>query len=217
MTKPLPLLSVSVLSQTNPLAAAQHAISYTCVHNIHVDVMDHQYVPYDGVAITLCQELVKYNIPFEVHLMTYRPWDWLPYCAGAQRIWIHPETLLSTYKLPHTIPLGWVINPIKKWSTYYSHYAWLKPNDAILCMGVWPGKGGQFMLHDTPKRLEELRKCIQPVWMALDGGVTLQHAQIALNLQQLIVGSAFFKNPNRWQSWYQLYLEPVPIKRCDIR
>jgi len=174
-------------------------------HRIHVDVMDHHYVPNLTFGPWVCKALRDFGIqaPIDVHLMV-QPADPLIEAFGLQKVYsisIHPET---TEHLDRSIDLihsygclaGLALNPTTSLS-YLDYLAYKL--DYILLMSVNPGFGAQKFIHKTFDKIQDVRKKFNILPLQIDGGVNAQNicALSQAGVSQFVMGSQIFTSKNR--------------------
>lgn len=169
---------------------------------IHFDVMDNHYVPNLTFGPLLCEALhQRFNkLPIDVHLMT-TPVDSLIHSfakAGAHRISIHPD---ATYHLDRSLQYikdagcqaGLVLNP----ATPLDCIEWCVHRiDFILIMTVNPGFGGQTLIPEVIKKIDQAHRKYPHLPICVDGGITPDNIQsIALaGATEFVAGSTIFKS-----------------------
>ncbi len=173
-------------------------------HGLHIDVMDHHYVPNLTFGPWICTALRDYGItcPLDIHLMT-TPVDALIQsfaAVGATRISFHPEASLHIDRSLSLIRdsgclAGLALNP----STGFDHLTYvLDKVDFILLMTVNPGFGGQTFIPHLLDKIACLKRYLQrhqaPIRIAVDGGLKLEliKAIAHAGAQDLIIGSALY-------------------------
>ncbi len=171
---------------------------------VHVDVMDHHFVPNLTFGPMVCSALRKYGItaPMNVHLMVH-PVDELIASfaeAGADHIIIHPECN------PH---IGRSLDIIKKFGCKAglafnpaTPLHWLEhildSIDLVLIMSVNPGFGGQAFLPSALPKIRQAKKRISrsanPIRLAVDGGMNPGTINLAAQAgaDTFICGSSIF-------------------------
>jgi ribulose-phosphate 3-epimerase len=182
---------------------------------IHLDVMDHHYVPNLTVGPLVCSAIRPYSpVPLDVHLMTM-PVDPLVAAfaeAGANIISFHPEASLHVHRTielikSHGARAGLALNPATP-LTVLDHV--IEMLDVVLVMSVNPGFGGQAFIPETLDKLRLLRERVdttmqrtgRPLLIEVDGGVKASNiAQIAAaGADVLVAGSAVFGAGDRAQA-----------------
>lgn len=175
---------------------------------IHIDVMDHHFVPNLTFGPLICQSLRNYGItaPFDVHLMT-NPVDQLIIefaKAGANCISIHPE---STTDLFHSLDLikqsnckaGVAINAYTDINIIEKIYAHL---DLILIMSVNPGFAGQKFMNGSFEKIEKIKSILKNlkhnIQLSIDGGVNSENiaALSKSGIDIFVAGSSIFNAKN---------------------
>ena len=176
---------------------------------IHFDVMDNHYVPNltigPMVAAALKPHCVRRDgtkVPLDVHLMV-QPVDALAAAfadAGADLISFHPDA--STH-VDRTLQLirakgcgaGLVFNPaapldVLEWT--------IDKVDLVLVMSVNPGFGGQGFIDSALRKVERVRRLIEPsgrdIRLEVDGGIKADNiCRVAdAGADTFVAGSAIF-------------------------
>ena len=174
---------------------------------IHIDVMDHHYVPNLTLGPQAVRDLRRFGItsPIDCHLMA-SPVDDLVVAfaqAGADWVSVHPE---ATLHVDRTLALireqgkkaGLALNPATPLCVL-DHV--LERLDYILVMTVNPGFGGQRLIEATLRKVAAVHQRIQesglPIRLQVDGGINEQTitrvAQMGADV--CVVGSAIFQHP----------------------
>lgn len=176
---------------------------------LHLDVMDHHYVPNLTVGPMVCAALRAYGItaPIDVHLMT-KPVDPLIIefaKAGATNITFHPDATPHVDRSinlihEHGCKAGLAINPAT--SLHCLDFI-IDKLDLVLIMSVNPGFGGQKFIPGSIKKIQKCRQMLNDanhdILLAVDGGVTVNNiSKIAqAGADMFIAGSAIFNCANR--------------------
>lgn len=224
-----PLLAPSILS-ANFMKLAQELNDITLggdADSIHLDIMDGHFVPNISFGPSLVKE-IRNQTPLELdcHLMVTHPNQWIqPFVeAGVNRITIHLEA--ADFQLKELLnqiknsgcKTGVALNPGTPLSKIQD-FLQENPIDRILLMGVHPGFGGQKIIPDTIKKIEELVKIRSELThkelfeIAFDGGVhfrILQQLYVA-GVDVFIIGSAIFSSLNKKETIHNLkaYLNSI--------
>lgn len=169
---------------------------------IHIDVMDHHYVPNLTFGPLICKSLRERfpGIKLDVHLMTMPVDDLIQRFAdaGASRIAIHPD---ATIHLDRSLELikesgclaGIALNP----ATSIESLHWcLQRLDFVLVMLVNPGFGGQSLIDDIISKVGLIRNTYPKLPICVDGGITADNIGkvAAAGATQFVVGSAIFQS-----------------------
>ena len=178
------------------------------VDMLHLDVMDHHYVPNLTFGPQMCEALKKRNPNWEidVHLMV-QPVDQLIHSfalAGATRINIHPESTLHldrSLQLIHNLgcKVGLVLNP----STTQDCLAFCAHRlDSIMIMTVNPGFGGQELIPQMFEKISIIHNLYPHIPISVDGGIRLENMPTLARAgaTQFVAGSAIFNQQNYAQT-----------------
>ena len=174
------------------------------VTDIHLDVMDGQFVPQITFGEPLLKSLRKStNLYFDAHLMTLRPEEKIERmkAAGVDRMTIHAEAcphLDRTLQAIHDAGMeaGVALNPSTPLS--FLDYV-LDKCDQILLMTVNPGFGGQTYIPAMTGKIRQLRAKLDEAGypdlpIQVDGGISVNNAAevIAAGADRLVAGSGVF-------------------------
>jgi ribulose-phosphate 3-epimerase len=174
---------------------------------LHLDVMDGAFVP----NLTFGPKMVKdvktvSHLPLDVHLMTERPEHLVPMFidAGADHITFHIEATIHIHRLLMSIreagrKCGVSLVP----STPVSALSEILPLcNIVLVMTVNPGFGGQTLIGQCLKKIEQLSEIRSRMHygylIAVDGGINRDTVKFVRDAgtDVLISGSAFFASSN---------------------
>ena len=168
---------------------------------LHLDIMDGHFVP----NLTMGPDVVRMarkslDIPLNVHLMMTRP-DLHARAfseAGADALSIHAESrcdVLKTLRLIRQMGMkpGLALNPE---TPAACAVPFLREADAVLCMTVHPGFGGQSFMPGVLPKIRELRKRSGDLTISVDGGIDLETAVLVAEsgANALVAGSALFNS-----------------------
>ena len=200
------LLSANFLK----LSAEIRCVEMAGAGQLHLDVMDGQYVP----NLTFGPVIVKAvrtatQLPLDVHLMIEHAEKWIdPFInAGADMIAVHPETLYHPHLTLTEIndkgkKAGIAINP----GLSLAYIEDLLPFvDYIIVMSVNPGWGGQSFINGSFERVNQVRelcaKVDRPITIEIDGGMNTERITPAITagVDVTVAGSAIFgaEDPGR--------------------
>ncbi len=200
MLKLLPsVLSADFANLERDLACIKEA----GVTQIHVDVMDGNFVPSISLGFPVIRSMRKVSdLFFDVHLMVEEPGRYLEEtkAAGADRIGVHAEACCHLHRTLQQIKaLGCetcvVLNPATPLTAL--EYV-LEDVDVVLLMTVNPGFGGQAYIPAMTEKIRQLRRMIDErgldVKIEIDGGVKLSNAKelIEAGAEYLVAGSSVF-------------------------
>lgn len=172
---------------------------------VHIDVMDGHFVPNISFGHKLVEDLRRLtNLPFDVHLMTERPENFIESfaLAGSDIITFHPEAAVHSHR---------IVDKIKKFgkkagvslvpsSPAFILHELLPFVDLILVMTVNPGYGGQTLIPECLEKVRQLRSLGKEQGfsydIAVDGGINQATVKgvIDSGADVLVVGTAFFES-----------------------
>jgi len=170
---------------------------------VHVDVMDHHFVPNLTVGPLVCEALRPVtDAPLDVHLMV-KPVDALVpefAKAGAHLITFHPEASDHVHRTvmlvkEHGCKVGLALNPATPLAVL-DHV--LEDLDVVVVMSVNPGFGGQRFIPSALAKIRAVRERISAsgcnVALEVDGGVKPENATavVRAGADVLVAGSALF-------------------------
>jgi ribulose-phosphate 3-epimerase len=170
---------------------------------LHIDVMDGQYVPTISFGDVVVRAVKRYcNLRLDVHLMVVQPDRLIETyaAAGAWQINVHVEATLHPYRTLDLIKSFGVraalaISP----STPVSLIQDLLPEvSRVLVMTVNPGFGGQKLIPATLRKVRQLRDLMDAQGLdceiSVDGGIdaTTAPQAVAAGADVLIAGAAVF-------------------------
>ncbi len=181
------------------------------VDYLHCDVMDGQFVEANRLSFELLKDVQDNTVlPLDVHLMVADPIKELKKYMALKPLYItlHYESFknlddiilaINLLRENHTL-VGLSIKPT---TTVDEILPFISYVDLILIMGVEPGKSGQKMLSNTPKKVKQLRSIIYEhnydVKIEVDGGVNEDNMNTLANngADILVVGSALYNHKKR--------------------
>ena len=171
---------------------------------IHIDIMDGQFVPALTFGPAIVKSIRSYtSIPFDIHMMVYRPERYISELAdaGADIITIHPEAtdnLISSIEKIKSFKkkAGVSLNPE---TSVDKVLPVLNLIDFVLIMSVNPGFGGQKFIENTLNKVRVLRKEIDKKKLTteieIDVGINFENSKKAreAGVNILVSGTTIFK------------------------
>ena len=193
---------------------------------VHVDVMDGHFVPNLTIGPLVVRSVrAATRLVVDVHLMITSPERYLEAfaSAGADVLTVHVEACTHLQRVLRSIrdlgkKAGVALNPHTPEDAV--RYV-LDDLDLIVVMSVNPGFGGQSFLPQAIRKIEALRRMIQPMsappTLEVDGGVALGTAGLvaAAGARVLVAGSAIFSNPDYGSSIATLRAEAMQALRTN--
>ena len=177
----------------------------------HVDVMDGVFVPNISFGFPVMAAVKKHATkPLDVHLMIVEPDKFIPEFAkaGADRITVHYEACTHLHRTIQLIKAsgckaGVALNPHTPVTLLQDV---IEDLDLVLIMSVNPGFGGQAFIHNTYKKIQDLKRLSQGVnedlIIQVDGGVSLLNIAklVSAGANAFVAGSAIFATDNPSQT-----------------
>lgn len=176
------------------------------VTNLHLDVMDGNFVPNISFGPKIISDLKnKYSeMVFDAHLMVKNPENLIKNFAdaGCDYITIHPESTIHIHRQLQLIKSlgkksGISLNP----STPLDVLDYIIDDvDLILIMSVNPGFGGQNFIPSIKEKIKKTKELIKDrnIILQVDGGIKLDNIESILKAgaTSVVVGSAIFDGKN---------------------
>jgi len=173
----------------------------------HVDIMDGVFVPNISFGFPVMTAVKKHAAkPLDVHLMIVEPNKFITEFAkaGADRITVHYEACTHLHRTIELIKssgckAGVALNPHTPVTLLQDV---IEDLDLVLIMSVNPGFGGQAFIHNTYKKIQDLKRLIQGVnddlIIEVDGGVGLQNIAtlVSAGANAFVAGNAIFATEN---------------------
>jgi ribulose-phosphate 3-epimerase len=174
---------------------------------IHCDIMDGVFVPNISIGFPVIESLTKIaKKPLDVHLMIVEPEKYIDsFCnLGIDILTIHEEACRHLHRAVHQIKenkvkAGVSLNPHTPVNVLTEIITDL---DLVLIMSVNPGFGGQKLIENSYKKIEELRNMINKsgskALIQVDGGVDLSNARKLFDagVNILVAGTTVFHAEN---------------------
>lgn len=195
-------LTASVLSLDPSRMKDEVATVADGIDAVQLDIMDGRFVENSTYGAEIVAS-VGTSSPLDVHLMVADPESMLAgfIDAGARHVTFHAEAVPERADQERIVAAirargctaGIAINPTTPFD------AVLADVDMVLCMTVWPGKGGQAFIEDVLPKIRAIRAARPDLSIQVDGGVNEETAKacIAAGADNLVIGSALFKAPDR--------------------
>ena len=173
----------------------------------HVDVMDGVFVPNISFGFPVLKQIKKHaKKTIDVHLMIVDPQRYIDeFCVqGADIISVHIEACRHLHRAIQqikslNIKAGVAINPHTPISALEDIIAEI---DLVCLMSVNPGFGGQKFIHNTYKKVSQLKELIvksnSSALIEIDGGVDLENAALLkqAGADVLVAGNTVFSHPS---------------------
>jgi ribulose-phosphate 3-epimerase len=173
----------------------------------HVDVMDGVFVPNISFGFPVLKQIKKHaKKTIDVHLMIVDPQRYIDeFCVqGADIISVHIEACAHLHRAIQqikslNIKAGVAINPHTPISALEDIIAEI---DLVCLMSVNPGFGGQKFIHNTYKKVSQLKELIvksnSSALIEIDGGVDFENAALLkqAGADVLVAGNTVFSHPS---------------------
>lgn len=167
---------------------------------IHLDIMDHHYVPNLSFGPSVAQDIRHQfkHLLLDVHLMVSPVEKAIESFAkaGASRISFHPDACKDPeaslkYIRSQGIKSGIALNPDTPFQVMHELVPYL---DFVLIMSVNPGFGNQAFIPEVLSKIEALHQAYPNLPISIDGGVSLKNlkALASVGVTQFVMGSAIF-------------------------
>lgn len=174
---------------------------------IHCDVMDGSFVPNISFGFPIIKQVSKIaKKPLDVHLMIVHPENYIQEVkdAGAYMMTVHYEASPHLHRTVGAIKeagmkAGVTLNPHTPICLLEDI---LQDIDMVLLMSVNPGFGGQKFIHNSLKKISELKEMILrknlSTLIEVDGGVNIDNIRTLVDAgaDVLVAGSAVFGADN---------------------
>lgn len=175
---------------------------------LHLDVMDGHFVPNLTFGMGVIAALRPHtDLPFDCHMMTTNPVDFLPELAdaGVDIVTIHLEAVgdpRPAATMAHDLGMGFglVISPPTPWEAMAP---FVDLCEMVLVMSVHPGFGGQSFIPEVLDKVEALRKLVDSQALStdieIDGGISKSTVRSARDAgaNVFVAGTAVFGRPDR--------------------
>jgi ribulose-phosphate 3-epimerase len=201
MTRTL-TLTASILSLDPSLMKDEVADVAQEIDAVQLDIMDGRFVENSTYGPEIVAS-VGTPLPLDVHLMVVDPENWIQgfIDAGARHVTFHAEAVPERADQERLVAAiraagctaGIAINPTTPFDAIQTDV------DMVLCMTVWPGKGGQAFIDDVLPKIRAIRALRPDLSIQVDGGVNEETAKacIVAGADNLVIGSALFKAADR--------------------
>ncbi len=172
---------------------------------LHIDVMDGHFVPNIsfGPHVVDCVKKIS-HIPFETHLMTEYPLDFVEKFKSSDTIIFHLESQNDPMDVICAIKdMGKKVGiSLKPKTDVLKIFPYLEQIDLVLIMTVEPGFGGQLFMKNQVKKIKVLKEIIDnknfKIDLEVDGGINEKNAKICKEngANIVVAGSYIFKSDN---------------------
>lgn len=198
-------LAPSILAADfNCLGEQLQRLEQSGIQYLHIDVMDGMFVPSISFGMPVIASLRdRYRMFFDVHLMVEEPIRYIEAFrkAGADGITVHVEAcedLAATLAQIYEVGAKPAVSICPE-TEVEEIIPVLEQVDMVLVMSVHPGFGGQKLMPDTLKKIEQLRQLREKKGLSytieIDGGVNRENIrEVASHGVDIIVaGTAVFQ------------------------
>lgn len=180
---------------------------------LHLDVMDGVFVPNISFGFPVLKHVARIcRKPLDVHLMIVQPEKFVDEvkALGAYLMNVHYEACTHLHRTVWQIheagmKAGVTLNPATPVSVLEDIAADL---DLVLLMSVNPGFGGQPFIHNTLKKVGDLRRLLDRTGshalIEIDGGVNLETGRQVKDAGADVLVSGSF-----------IFAAPDPAKACE--
>ena len=175
---------------------------------LHFDVMDGSFVDNISFGLPVLSSLRKHTaLPIDTHLMIENPLHYAPRFAeaGADLLSFHIESQsdpAETVRAIHDcgIRAGIALSPDTPTETVFPYLEALHPDDFVLLMTVYPGRGGQAFMPQVLPKIRALRERLDaeqlPVNLEVDGGINTETGRLCreAGADYLVTGTFLFRS-----------------------
>lgn len=180
---------------------------------VHIDVMDGIFVPQISFGQPVVSSIRKCTkLPFDVHLMIEHPENQIDtfVSAGADCITFHYEASVHHHRIIQKIKesgvkAGISIVPSTSVETIKEILSYV---DLVLVMSVNPGYGGQKLIPECLKKIDQLKKIRQEnnfkYIISIDGGINDKTLKSVIDsgAEVIVSGSSFFSGNLKWEGMF---------------
>lgn len=203
-------LQPSVLARTLPEFRRRLAVAERLSPHVHLDLMDGRFVSTRSLGPAGLAKVHWKHRP-DVHAMVVNPVAWLATFSALRprRVYVHCElpeqVLLPTiaFLRSNRIQVGLAINPQ---TPLRRLEPWKRVAQAILVLGVTPGRYGAPWHPKTVQRVRELRRRWPQLPVVVDGHVDAKRLPLLVGagVSGAIIGSAVMESSQPELAWKHL-------------
>jgi ribulose-phosphate 3-epimerase len=198
-----------MMAKIIPAILAQDAIEFaqklrlveSSVDTVHIDVTDGKFVPYKNWADPEVVKTIPTKVNYELHLMVcdvageLAAWKKI---ENVKRAIFHIEVKKNHIRLVQSIKKnGWQVGVALNPRTSIKRIEKILPLvDAVLFLGVTPGRSGQKFQSQILAKIKALKKNHPHITIEVDGGVKLSNARQIKDAgaDALCAASVIYKN-----------------------
>ncbi|KAK1351067.1 ribulose-phosphate 3-epimerase [Hamiltosporidium tvaerminnensis] len=171
------------------------------VEHLHLDILDTSFTENISFGPDFINQILERDFIIDLHFMIENPLKILSK-INLKRVYtviIHQEINANKYDIFEYLRLnrcrsGIALNPETKAEEIEKYLPLI---DFVLIMTVNPGFGGQKFMKNCLEKIEKIKKMNKNILIGVDGGVTCETIQMMKGVNQVVVGSYFFKSTDK--------------------